>query len=592
MANVTATLKLTDSQNKVNYNFTESASYKQVFQIDKVVDATPNPETQKLIAFTPGARGGTVLDDFEFMCIYNNGVATLEIRTVYTSMVDSSGKDATGGDVANVAYLLRPSEYMVFPNIWACNYSNAAEAATQTTVRAMDNTVVSGAIKRDSGLDDGGSDGLINGEELESGTTATEFNVDDTSYYLVGDLIQLGTEILRITGISGATLTVERGVFGSTAITHADNLKVEFPYFNAYHDNNTFTKPQTDNSGRYKAFNFFGGRGRNNGTHATYGPQGVCRGSVALKFYEPAYIEFGKSNISPTGNSGLAASTAYAFDLILNEVVTKSSVTAKGTITFTTDATNVDWGTASKNGTGTGVLQKIKNAMDVRFRTVSDALGGLDADIDIINGDIRITSHSRLSDSRVGLSVAASGTTVFGNGDFPGVDSNAILCEGKRVGSSTSTVVYGDAARLPDDKVYINGLFVKNPSIFLMDNGHGALIKGTTGGYGFDDASGSRSVRFRSGSGVSSEDDLLLRGSGSVPKGIPSTVSGTIDYRSGKIDIKNGPPNAEFVVSALFNTAIGTGGGDANNGIIQYISARSVGTKVDGKVQLIAFGVQ
>ena len=579
MSRVNASLVLSDTMNNVNYGFSDVADYKQVFQIDKVVDSTPNPETQKLISFTPGTKGGTVLDDFEFMCIYNKGIATLEIRVVYTDMNDSSGADVTVGSPAHgiIAYLLRPSEFMVFPNMWGCNYNAVDQSAANTTVRAMDNTVVSGALLRDSG--DDSTDDLVNGTELASDATATVFNVDDGGYYLVGDLIRLDDEIMRITAISTNQLTVERGVYGSAASTHADNVKVQFPYFNAYHDFNTFAKPQTDASGNYKSFNFFGGRGRNDADHATKGAQGVCRGSVALKFYEPAYIEFGKSNITPNGNSGLSANTAYAFDLILNEVVGKDSATAKGTISFTTDATNVKWGNAVKGGTGTGVLQKIKNAMDVRFRTVSDALAGLDCDIRIIDGDIRFISHSRLSNSRVGLSVASTGTNVWGNGDFPGVNSNLVLCEGSRQGSGTNQVTYGDAARLPDDRIYENGLFIKNEGAFLIDNGRGQFVK-AQGGV----ASGER------GDPAGETPETL--GTSSVSSGIPPSVSGTIDYRSGRIDIKGAPANAEFVVSALFNTAIGTGGGDSNNGILQYVAARSITQKIDGKVQLIAFGVQ
>ena len=46
MSRVNASLVLSDTMNNVNYGFSDVADYKQVFQIDKVVDSTPNPETQ------------------------------------------------------------------------------------------------------------------------------------------------------------------------------------------------------------------------------------------------------------------------------------------------------------------------------------------------------------------------------------------------------------------------------------------------------------------------------------------------------------------------------------------------------------------
>ena len=74
------------------------------------------------------------------------------------------------------------------------------------------------------------------------------------------------------------------------------------------------------------------------------------------------------------------------------------------------------------------------------------------------------------------------------------------------------------------------------------------------------------------------------------PRGLHHGINGTIDYQSGAIDIRNAPPNANFVVSGLFATAIGTGGGTSSNGILGYIYARSVSQKVYSKIQLIAFG--
>tara|TARA_R100000458_G_C8265765_1_gene240830 strand:- start:78 stop:1787 length:1710 start_codon:yes stop_codon:yes gene_type:complete len=568
MPTFASTLSIKDASNKVSYNFSERSGYQQLFQIEKTLDDTDNPATQSLIDLVPGSKGGAQLEDIEFLCVYNKGVGTAEIRVKYGDMNDDSGQDITSTSPALISYLLRPSEYMVFPNIWGCSYSSASQGAANTTVSADDNSVISGALTRNAQRV--GADILL-AEALDG--TETGIDVDDGDFFVPGDLIQVGTEVMRVDSIDSNTLTVERGVYGSTAASHSDNANILFPYFNAYHDYDRFSKPQTDQNGNYKSFNFFGGRGRTNGSASSYGAPGVCRGTVALKFYEAGFIEFGLSNVRASEDSGLSANTAYAFDLILNEVVEKGSVTAKGTIAFTTDSSDTTWGSASKGGSGVGVLQKIKNAMDAKFNDITDALHGLGAEIEIIDGDIRITSHSRLSNSRVGLSVAASGTTVFGVGNFPGVNSSAILCEGKVIGSSTNQVTYGDAARLPSDTYRKDGLTLKNSGAFMIDNGFGRLIPG---GGNYNDNAGAFPSREKAASSHYNIGGVSGRG--------------TIDYVSGEINIINGPRNAEFVISGIYATGIGTGGGSASNGILHYVYARSITKKVESKVQLVAFG--
>ena len=564
MPSFSSKLIINDTVNNISYNFSERGNYQQLYQIEKTIDDTDNPSTQTLIDLIPGAKGGAQLEDIDFMCVYNKGVGTAEIRIKYSGMENDSGLDKANTTHGLIAYLLRPGEFMTIPNIWGCHYNTAAEGAANTTVNEMDNAVVSGALSRN--VQRVGADILL-AEALDASETGID--VDDGDYFVAGDLLQIGTEVMRVTSISTNTLTVERGVYGSTAASHSDDANLLFPFFNAYHDYDRYAKPQTDHSGNFKSFNYFG-RGRTDGVATTYGAQGICRGSVALKFYSPGFLEFGLSNVRSNESSGLAANTAYAFDLILNEVVAKGSVTAKGTIAFTTDATNVNWGSATKGGSSTGVLQKIKDAMDVKFNDVTDALHGLGCDIKIIGGDIRFTSLSRLSNSRVGVSVAASGTTVFGVGNFPGVNSSAILTEGIVIGSSTNQVTYGESARLPDDTVVVNGQTVKNTSAFLIDDGFGKLISSKASGY--TGATGRRITGNATG---------IFMG---------TYGSGTIDYSSGIIDLKGGPKNAEFVVSGMFATAIGTGGGSVNNGIIASVYARSISSKVESKVQLVAFG--
>ena len=61
-----------------------------------------------------------------------------------------------------------------------------------------------------------------------SSATATSVPVNTTENLTVGEWLKVGTEYMRIEGISGNTLTVSRGQLGSTAATHSDDAAVGF----------------------------------------------------------------------------------------------------------------------------------------------------------------------------------------------------------------------------------------------------------------------------------------------------------------------------------------------------------------------------
>ena len=57
-----------------------------------------------------------------------------------------------------------------------------------------------------------------------SDTTTTSITVDDTTIFVVNDLIQVNSEIFLITALTSSTvLAVTRGYFGTTAATHSNN---------------------------------------------------------------------------------------------------------------------------------------------------------------------------------------------------------------------------------------------------------------------------------------------------------------------------------------------------------------------------------
>ena len=74
-----------------------------------------------------------------------------------------------------------------------------------------------------------------------SSTSATSVVVDDGTDFKVGQNIKVDSEEMTITAISTHTLTVVRGVNGTTAATHSDNVSV-------YEDDSpTYTPTQSPN---------------------------------------------------------------------------------------------------------------------------------------------------------------------------------------------------------------------------------------------------------------------------------------------------------------------------------------------------------
>ena len=76
-----------------------------------------------------------------------------------------------------------------------------------------------------------------------SSTSATSISVDDGTDFEVNQNIKVGSEEMTITNISSNTLTVVRGVNGTTAATHSNNANV------FKDDSPTYTPTQNPNIG-------------------------------------------------------------------------------------------------------------------------------------------------------------------------------------------------------------------------------------------------------------------------------------------------------------------------------------------------------
>ena len=456
MAKLEANLTVTAGQDK-EYLCSMSDNYTEVYQeMAKVNNADIFVTLSTISKTAPSLLKGSKL-----IVIKNNSPVGVELQFHINEFQNNSNVDEYTEDL-RITQLLGANEYMVLPNQFMLGYTGDTSGGLAKTI---DNKggydVNSGKLYIDS---------VANlGEDVDGSETAIDVN--DGDYFRVGDLIQLGTttgttatkiEIMRVTGIDTNTLTVERGLFGSItgnvsaqSTGHASGAAVHFPWFNTqekydkYHDDaDALGIAQTNSSGRYTAQNLFG-----YGRSATY-PTGIVKGSFAMKFYNSGYQELGMSGVTPNTESGLAASTAYAFNITVDGGSTFAS------LSFTTDATN------TKFGGNNGVLGKIQSALDTQFYTAGNLFEKA-VTVSIVNGDIRFTSGNRTRNSAILLAAPSSGTTPFGVGRVPAI----------------ANVEGAVAGRLPDDTVFDKLSYVenKNQSAFAYDDGKGNIVGVATG---------------------------------------------------------------------------------------------------------------
>ena len=454
-------------------------NYTEVKSIVQTVDNSD--EFTDIVTFgtasSIGGDAGIRMAGAKLVVVKNNNDIPIEILIRTTEFKDNSNVDELNSvdlgpdsatSIRNISYIIAANEYMVLPSTWMVSYAEAHSAANAKTISNQGGFDVNSGKLYSAAITDIAT-------ALENDTTT--FVVDDTDFFRAGDLIQLGSttgttatniEIARVVSITNTTtMELERGLYGSiTADKDAQtdstngavvNAKVYLPFFNTqenydkYHDDaNAVGKVQTNSSGRYTAQNLFG-YGRTADTIAS----GIVKGSFALKFYNAGYSELGLSGITPSTNTGLAASTTYQFNIAVDGGSTFVD------LAFTTDATNLNF------GGNNGVLQKIQAALDTQFYTAGN-LFEKQVTVGIVNGDVRFTSGSRNRVSAVILSAPSSGTTPFGVGRIPAI----------------ATVVKSSvAASLPDDtiedKAYNTS--VSNKSAFAYDDAKGNILGAASG---------------------------------------------------------------------------------------------------------------
>jgi len=383
-------------------------------------------------------------------------------------------------------FLLSPGEVITMPAVRAImtdNDTDLYEGDVITSVAPNSNEYVDSTADIDTATSgDVASDATVTTIYLENG---------HSKFIRVGDLIRLENEILEVltvgTGadLANSTITVKRGVHGSTAATHADDVAVRLPFFNAYHDYDKYSVAQTDNLGRFKAMNFFG-YGR-----ASSALCGIMPGSVAIQFYTKGYQGLGLSDVTSNTPTGLTASTTYYL-----------TVAADGgsalEISFTTDATNGNFGGAN------GLISKIQDALDTAYYTAGN-LFEKKVNVFIRGGDVIFESQTKLSTSAIALTAGTSGAGA----------SVRFLAQANGRIPALANVPSAVNARLEADTVYDPVTYSSSTKdIFVRDDGYGNLKY--------------------SGSNV-----------------------GRINYETGAVDWTiSSCPNAEFVVSALYNSPL------------------------------------
>ena len=437
MARFTANLTMTTPSETISVS--KSGAYDVALKINAEVD--DNDSVIDLLSAEKDI-GQNTLRGCKALMIRNSGLVGVEIKLKGEEWADATPD--TNGGVSYQSLLIPANDFIFLPNLRQLNYETATTSAANG--RSIDNQVPNGNMYEDSGADlDHATDNTMG-----SDATHTTLNLEDghSKYFKVGDLIRIENEICEVTAVgtgadlANSTCTIVRGLYGSTAATHADDVAIRLPFFNMYADFDKYSTAQTDNSGRYKAMNIFG-----YGRSVSAVADGWVAGSISGKFYLAGYQELGMSGITSSTESGLAASTAYAFDIAVDGG-------SDYTLSFTT-------GTSTKFGGSSGILRKIQDALNAGYYASGNLLEKK-VTVGIVNGDIRFTSGQRLSTSAISISAPASGTTPFGVGRFV-----------MAVGDIEAAV----AAKLPDDVIYDKKTNQSNPNVSAMfyDDGHGNI---------------------------------------------------------------------------------------------------------------------
>ena len=249
--------------------------------------------------------GALTVHNAKVIVIKNVGITALEISLRHPDWRDDSGgtdldevnevdmneENSTGEETEFrwVTTLLPVGEFIYLPTARVIGYSplnassdlvhesGANAVPGQVAIEPKD--IASGAeiipILEFSGQTYGSGADLQVTEDVAIDETAID--VDDGDWFEVGDLIAIGTEIMEVESISTNTLTVKRGLLGSTAAAHSDDDDLNFFIGN---ENLAFDNGRcmTDQNGNFSQRGAFFNYGRT----ADKKIKGLVAGSVAI----------------------------------------------------------------------------------------------------------------------------------------------------------------------------------------------------------------------------------------------------------------------------------------------------------------------
>ena len=222
--------------------------------------------------------------------IINSGTVPIFLMVGYSSYSDDTSIVAT-----DYLHVLLPAGDSFSPPVRSVISDNADNTIMFGT--AVDNLVPNSNMYAD--ID------TVGNAAFDVTTDPVSFDVTDGDFWRVGDMMRCQAEVVQITAISSNTVTVNRGMLGTTTAAHGDGETLRLQFSNDYHDFDKYTVAQTDANGKFKCTNFFG-----QGRSAT-GNQGIIAGSFNIKFYNAGYRNLGLSGITSSTETGLTAGGSY-----------------------------------------------------------------------------------------------------------------------------------------------------------------------------------------------------------------------------------------------------------------------------------------
>ena len=538
-----------------SYSCSVSKDYTNSFMIEQELDGNANDSFTTLSSFSK-TIGQVTVANAKVIVLKNISNISAEIAITVYDWKNSSDTDITnnvdvgGGGATRLrtwTLLLPAGDFFKLNTSRVVSYSPSAGTTKESAANASDGavSVLTSAINSGNEYLAVAGSTLLN--EAQAIAEIEGVAVDDSSYFKVGDLLQLESEVQRVVAVGVNQLDLERGLLGSAEVAHADDVAINFFFGNEYLAFDV-GKCMSDKKGRFSQKGAFFGSGR---LSADAFVDGMTAGTVAIgPFYtEGGFLDWGLNGITANTETGLTASTTYTFHIVVDEyhVGGIDSVSSETAIAFTTDASDTTFA-----GSSNAVLPKIQAVFDTQFRTTSSGLLNKKVTIGLHNGDVRVTSGSNHSDTRVGIA-NVSGTTPFGVGRFPALASSVPDLLGSiHGGGTTDTICFGPASRLAPETIIdpVTGVSETNEAAFLFDDGNG---------------------------------NLLYQGQ----------IVGNISYETGHCEWQVASlPEAEFKIHGQSSAAHTGGVSNVTNAIntIESISARSMSTVKNTKLQLLLFG--